>query len=418
MQNELNAIQCDILICGAGPAGTSAALFLAKQGVSSVLVDKANFPRDKICGDALSGKTIEILKKLNFKLYEKLEKSNIAIGSWGVSFTAPNGKALRVPFVSDKEQQKRAPGFITKRIYFDDFLFQEAKNNPLITVYENIELRSFSKNEHGIVASDKKGNTFNTKLFIAADGAHSAFARQVAKLETEPAHNSFGLRAYFKNVCNLDKENFIELHFLRETLPGYFWIFPLPNGEANVGIGMPAAKLSEKKINLKKLFFEIIEKQVQVKARFENAEMIGDIKLFSLPLGSKKRKLSGDNFMLCGDAAMLIDPFTGEGIGNAMMSGMIAAQQAAICIQQDNFSGQHLAAYDALLYKKLWKELKLSYRMLQLVNYPWLFNLIVNRANKNEALRQMIMGMFADLDLRAKLKSPKFYFKILFSSDK
>ncbi len=168
-------------------------------------------------------------------------------------------------------------------------------------------------------------------------------------------------------------------------------------------------------MNLKKLFFQLLETHPAIKERFKHAQLQGDVKLFGLPLGSKRRNLSGNNFLLCGDAAMLIDPFTGEGIGNALCSGMFAAQQAAVCVAQDNFSATALAGYDTLVYNRLWKELQLSYRMQQLINFPWLFNLVVNKANSNEALREAIMSMFEDIDLRAKLKSPKFYFKILFS---
>lgn len=390
-------------------------MFLAKQGIPSVLLDKATFPRDKICGDALSGKVVEVLRKLDSAIINEIDFNPSFLGSWGVTFVAPNSEPLRIPFSKHIDSLKNPPGFISKRIDFDNFLLQKAKANPLITIYENTELRHFSKKVNSIEATDKKGNCFKTKLFIAADGAYSSFAKQFASYKTEPTHNCFGLRAYYKNVQGLDKQNFIELHFLREALPGYFWIFPLPNGEANVGIGMRADKLNSKKINLKKLFFEIIQNHKDIRERFKNAELIDNVKLFGLPLGSKKRKISGANFMLCGDAAMLIDPFTGEGIGNALISGMFAAQQAALAVNQNNYSANFLSAYDQLVYQRLWQELQLSYRMQQLINFPFLFNLIVKKANKNEALRQAIMSMFEDIDLRAKLKNPAFYFKILFS---
>ncbi|MCO5280289.1 MAG: geranylgeranyl reductase family protein [Chitinophagales bacterium] len=390
-------------------------MFLAKQGISCTLVDKATFPRDKICGDALSGKALEVFKKLDASIIDELVKNSTAIDSWGVTFVAPNGEPLRIPFSKNKSALKNAPGFIMKRIDFDDFLFEKAKQNPLISIHENTELRSFIRTQNGIDARDKNDNVFSSKLFIAADGAHSAFAKQIAMLKTEPEHNCFGLRAYYKNVQNLDAEGFIELHFIHKALPGYFWIFPLPNGEANVGIGIRADKLDSKNINLKKLFFEIVESEPQIKERFANAELQDNVKLYGLPLGSKKRKLSGDNYMLCGDAAMLIDPFTGEGIGNALLSGMYAAQQAEICIQQNNFSSTILTDYDKQVYQRLWKELQLSYSMQRLINFPLLFNFVVKKANRNEALREAIMSMFEDIDLRSKLKDPKFYFKILFS---
>ncbi len=411
----MSSIPTDVLIIGAGPAGASAALFLAKKGIASVIVDKEKFPRDKICGDALSGKAVEVLNKLDKSLVEELTGNEKFLGSWGVTFVAPNGEALRVPFQTKKEK-KNAPGFISKRIDFDNWLVEKAKSKKEIQLFEETEIREYRREDSCIVAESKDGKTFQAKIVIACDGAYSSFTKTIAGIKTEAEHNCFGLRAYYKNVKGLDAENFIELHFLKEFLPGYFWIFPLPNGYANVGVGMRADKMSAKKINLKKSFESILENNPVLRGRFAGAEKIGEVKLFGLPLGSRKRKLSGNNYILCGDAAMLIDPFTGEGIGNAMFSGYYAADQAERCIQQHNFSESFMKQYDEELYYRLWSELLLSYRMQQLVNFPSLFNFVVRKANSNKLLSETISCMFEDLDMRARLKDPRFYFKLLFSS--
>lgn len=405
----------DILIIGAGPAGAATALFLAKQGIASVVVDKASFPRDKICGDALSGKVVEVLNKLDKNLVHELNADTTKfLGSWGVTFVAPDQQALRVPFRTKKEMTN-APGFITKRIHFDNWLYQKLKQNPLIRVIENCEIRHYERTPDGFTAQAKNGEQFKAKLVIACDGAYSSFTKTIAGITTEPEHNCFGLRAYYEGVEGLDHENFIELHFLPEILPGYFWIFPLPNGGANVGVGMRADKMHDKKINLKKAFEQVLQNNPAISRRFKNARLQGDIKLFGLPLGSKKRTLSGDNYMLCGDAAQLIDPFTGEGIGNAMMSGYFAAQQALACLQQQNFSAAFMKGYDKALYHRLWDELLLSYRMQRLVNFPWLFNFVVHKANSNKLLQETISCMFEDLEMRSRLKNPLFYLRLLFS---
>lgn len=382
--------------------------------MASTVVDKAVFPRDKICGDALSGKVVEVLNKLDKNLVQELsENQQEFLPSWGVNFVAPSGELLRVPFKTKKENTT-APGFIAKRLYFDNWLAEKLKSNPLITLHENTEVREVERKERWRLAS-KDGKIFESDLVIACDGAYSSFSKNIAGLTTEPPHNCFGLRAYYKNVSGLDDENFIELHFLQNVLPGYFWIFPLPDGYANVGIGMRADKLQDRKLNLKKLLQQAVAENPAIAKRFERASLVGDVKLFGLPLGSKKRPLSGAGYLLCGDAAQLIDPFTGEGIGNAMMSGMFAANQAAKCAQQNNFSSSNLQQYDAELYHRLWSELQLSYTMQRLVNFPWLFNLVVRKANANPLLRETISCMFEDMDMRARLSSPLFYLKLLFS---
>jgi flavin-dependent dehydrogenase len=124
-------IHTRILIIGAGPGGTSAALFLAKQGVDCVLVDKARFPRDKICGDALSGKVVEVFRKLDAGIIDRLTAQSHALGSWGVTFVAPNRKGLRVPFKKEYDTQRhQAPGFISRRMDFDNFLVEECRKWP------------------------------------------------------------------------------------------------------------------------------------------------------------------------------------------------------------------------------------------------------------------------------------------------
>ncbi len=409
----------EILIAGAGPGGAIAAITLARLGIPVYLIDKEKFPRDKICGDALSGKVVEVLRKLDVSLLDRLQFSPIQVGSWGVDFYAPNRKLLHVPFKTNYVKTDRAPGYLTTRLDFDNFLVEEARKYPEIHMLEGCEMKSFDwKNGVWEIGLKNNPTILRPRILIAADGAHSSFARKVGNIQIEKDHYCGGVRAYYDGVTGMDPDNFIELHFIDDVLPGYFWIFPLPNGKANVGLGMRSDKISKKKIDLKKLMERIITQDPVISQRFKNATPLSDIKGFGLPLGSKKRPISGEGFMLVGDAASLIDPFTGEGIGNAMMSGLMAGKKAAQALETNNTSIKKMKEYDDEVYGRLWSELRLSKVMQEMVNYPWLFNLVVNKANRNEELRTTISCMFEDLDMRKKLRSPKFYFNLLFADDK
>lgn len=405
----------DTLILGAGPGGAATALFLAKKGIPCTLVDKAVFPRDKICGDALSGKVVEVLRKLDPGIVERLSVLPTQVGSWGVTFVAPNEKPLRVPFRKDfNKDAEVAPGFIAKRLDFDNFLIEECRRHPSIEIIEGLELKHFERIEGGIQCqSADKTQCFTARMVIAADGAQSRFARQMHNYKVRPKQHCGGIRAYYSGVTGMDNDNFIELHFLKDFLPGYFWIFPLPNGGANVGVGMRSDVISKQKVNLKKEMLRIIEELPQLKERFANAKLEEPIRGFGLPLGSKKWNLTGDHYMLAGDAGSLIDPFTGEGIGNALYCGFFAAEQIARSQEADRYDHSFLKQYDKEVYERLWSELKLSRRMQQLVRFPWLFNLVVNKANKNKVLSETISCMFEDLDLRDRLRKPSFYFKLI-----
>lgn len=334
-----------------------------------------------------------------------------------MKFFGTKNNELKVPFkLNYNAQTDKAPGFISSRLDFDNFLFQKAKENPLIEILENTNLVQFQRTENGVLASNKdKSFEIETKIIVDASGAYSKIAKELVGLEVNDDSNSLGLRTYYKNVSGLDAEGYIELHFLEEMLPGYFWIFPMANGMANVGAGIRTDLMRKNKTNLKKVFQEVIEKHPVLAARFKNAELVDDIKLYGLPLGSVKRKLTADNVILLGDAAALIDPFTGEGIGNAMISGMLAAEQIEASLKENDFSEANLSAYDAKLYKRLGSELKLSKQMQELSRYPWLFNFVVNKARKNKELQEVISCMFESVDVRKKLSNPMFYVRILFS---
>ena len=92
---------------------------------------------------------------------------------------------------------------------------------------------------------------FSSKMVLGADGAHSIINKKLGNIKVEKEHYCAGLRQYYKGVTNFHPQNHIELHFYDDVLPGYFWIFPLPNGQANVGLGMLSSEVSKKKVNLK-----------------------------------------------------------------------------------------------------------------------------------------------------------------------
>lgn len=400
-----------IIIIGAGPAGSTTALALAKKGIPCLLLDQSEFPRDKVCGDALSGKVLLTLKRIDPLLVDGLAAQEHTLDSHGVTFVAPNGKVLKVPFRREDNKEK-PPGYISRRYDFDNWLFNEAKKANGVETKLNVRIEKFRREGKDWIISDKEEkHVYRTSLLIAADGAHSRFAKEVGGIQMEDEHYCAGLRAYYKGVKDLDPNGYIELHFVKDFLPGYFWIFPLPNGYANVGVGMRSDVVSKKKVNLKEDMLRLIREYEPIRSRFEGAEMEGPIRGYGLPLGSKKRPLSGDGFILLGDAGSLIDPFTGEGIGNAMISALKAAE--AIEALNGNYSAAALQMYDDSVYKRLWPELSLSKKMQELVKYPWLFNLVVNKAVRSKTLRETISCMFEDIDLRGRLKDPKFYLKVL-----
>lgn len=410
------SVRTDVLIVGAGPGGCSAAISLAKNGVRALVVDKANFPRDKVCGDALSGKVMRVLDRIAPDVVDRLRGDTRQLPSWGVTFTAPGGRSLRVPF-SRNTGSGPAPGAIMPRLDFDALLFERVRNTPGIDVFERTAVNSFEPSADGWrVGGDAGRLTIDARLVIAADGANSYFARHVANLELDPRHHCAGVRAYFKGVLGLDAQGFIELIFLKELLPGYLWIFPLPDGRANVGLGLRSDVVRERRADLKGMLGSLVADHPALKERFRDAVMEGGIQGLGLPLASKRRRLSGDGYLLVGDAGHLIDPFTGEGISHAMISGMHAGDVAADALGRSpgRPDAAMLAGYDARVWRRLGKELAISSKLQRLAGFPWLFDLVVGRAAGNPELADTISSMFNDLDMRDRLRRPSFYLKLLF----
>ena len=415
-------IDTEVCIIGAGPGGAATALKLSYLGVPSVLVDKAVFPRDKICGDAISGKVITLLKRLDPKILQRLDLSPIQVDVWGIQFYAPNHKKLSINYNPISGSQKeQAPGYVSKRIDFDDFLISEVKRRSNINLLQQTEITAYEYVPgEGFLVTDRSGRVkIKCRLLIMANGAQSAFSRKYAGLEKDPKHNAAAVRAYYKNVTWPDNQDkFIELHFIKSLIPGYFWIFPLPNGMANVGVGMRTDHLNRKKVNLKKALHEIVQNHPVLKHRFANAELHGKIVGYGLPLGSKSRHISGDHFMLVGDAAYLVDPLTGEGIGNAFYSGFIAAEQAVECLRENNFSADFLKDYDKRVQRVLGSEMKLSYRIQKSFAHPWVCNLMASIIAGNQRFYRIIADLQADADLRESLVKPSFWLKLIFSSNR
>ena len=413
-----NQIKTDIAIIGAGPAGAALSIFLAKKQIPHVIFDKAIFPRDKICGDGLSGKVVYYLKQMeNDILAELNEKSEIAAPSWGVRFVAPNSKAVDIPFYLEKKENNKPPGFITRRIDFDNMLIKRI-NPDYANLQLNAEVQSVEYVDEGVLLKIKKDNdefTYYSKMVVGAEGDRSIVAKKMAGHTMQPEHYYAGLRVYYENVSGMHEQNFIELHFIKDLLPGYFWIFPLPNNQANVGLGILTNQIKKKNINLKKTLQKILNEHDGIKNRFKNARPIDEVRGWGLPLGSSRKKLSGERFLLIGDAGSLIDPLTGEGIGNALQSAQVASKLIEKAIIAQDFSEEYLQEYDQKLYGELSDELKLSEYIQKLAQRFWLFNFVFNRLHNNKTLQEVFTGMLNNLDMRAKLRSPGFYLKILFN---
>jgi len=401
----------DVIVAGAGPGGSTAAAFMAQAGLRVLAIDKSTFPRDKICGDAISGKSVDVLRRLD--LIDRIQQVE-QVGSWGVTFSGPYGDEVAIPFTKELNKPV-APGFVCAREVYDNVLFQKAVESGAEVWQEASVQKLLFEGERVVGVEVKRGKTVETvraPLVIGADGAYSVVLRSLGMEQLDEQHYCAGVRAYYEGVTGFNDLNHVELHFLDEAIPGYFWIFPMANGRANVGVGMLSASLKKKGVKLKELM-EVCVQHPKFRDRFKHARPITPIKGWGLPLGSKPRTMAGNGWMLVGDAASLIDPFTGEGIGNAMISGEKAADWACRAKQAGDYSATFLKGYEKDVLDYLQGELRLSHTMQRLINWKWLLNTVIRKASRSPELADAISCMFDDESQRRKLVSPMFYLRVL-----
>ena len=298
----------------------------------------------------------------------------------------------------------------------DNFLIEEVKKCKHIELQLNKEIVTIRRVDKGFELFDRSGDlVVKTRMLLIASGANGNLVKQVTGHERrEKKHYAGAVRTYFEGVTGFHPDGFIELHFLDEYIPGYFWIFPVKGNRANVGLGLRSDFIAKRKINLKKTLEEIVKEYPGIKERFTNARQVDKIKGYPLPLGSGRYRRSGDRFMLLGDAAHLIDPLTGEGYGNAVYSGWVAAEQIGVCIEKGKYDAGEMRKYDKRIQRVMGVELRLSHQLQILMQKRFLVNMFSSRIDKNDKWKEM----YTDLELRKKLTNPLFLFEVLTSRKK
>ncbi len=385
----MNEFSFDVIIVGAGPAGCTAALALSECSLNVALIEKSTFPRDKICGDALSPDVIAQLQKLPIDSSSFIDGFDKKLECKAVRFIAPNYSYSDISLVN-----YNLSGYISPRIDFDNYLFEQAKQCKNLTIFEGQEISSIEESPTEVRVLMKSGVRLESPIILGSDGAKSLVKRTLHKEKPDKNHYCAGIRMYFEGVTDFSDLNAVELHFYDELLPGYFWIFPLPDNRANVGIGMLSSFVSKKNINLKKELISIIKTHPNVKDRFKNATIVDDAKGFPLPLGSKKRSISGNRYLLLGDAASLINPLSGEGIANAIRSGRVAAEHLIRCHATNRFDAAFNKGYDREIYRRMWNELRLNYWTQVFMRNPRRCNWIIQHAITNSFVKAIVMSGF------------------------
>ena len=327
----------DVLIVGAGPAGSNAAISYKELNPSLRvgLIDKATFPRDKSCGDAIGPGVISALKRFNNEHILENEPQVVSTTLYG-----PDNIGIQnyIPEVKNKED---SIVYVIPRIDLDNRILNLAKDLD-VDVTEGLSFVSFEEdaNKNILVKFKNKDEEFlfSTKLLVGADGANSRIRKQLNLKQNSDWHKAIAIRAY------IDSPNYIEI-FNERTLmfeinvsaeKGYAWAFPSKGNLLNIGIGVPVSIFKKDKLNINQLLKDFI---AQLESRGVIVENIRKQKSYMLPFASSRPKLKKNiNIALIGDASSMINPISGEGIFYGMEAGYLLAKNTNGLVRSEELS--------------------------------------------------------------------------------
>ena len=354
----------DVLILGAGPAGATCALRLRDSGLKVLLLDKAIFPRDKICGDAVGGRSMKVLAGICPELAEDIRALPEKSDSRRTRMDFGLARSFEISWVLE--------AYCCRRVDFDNALLEGVKKYaPETTIREGFLVNSLEKVEAAYVVGNKaSGRYFKTRMLVACDGTQSFVAKTLNGSKIRLKDHAAAVRTYFSGVKGMVADR-TEIFMLPQFAPGYLWVFPITDKISNVGFGMLSDSISRKKVNLKAQLQAFIQASPELRERFADSEQLGKLEGFGLALGSHRPRMSGDHFLLAGDAASLVDPLSGDGISNAVVSGRVAAETVVAAFAQQDFSAAFLKRYEKELFRIIGAEMRRNTLIMRiLTNAP------------------------------------------------
>ncbi|MBK7323522.1 MAG: geranylgeranyl reductase family protein [Candidatus Microthrix sp.] len=310
------------VVVGAGPAGCAAAITLARSGAPVTLIDKATFPRDKICGDVLTTGALRELESLGF--------SPDGVADWtpvsDVVVRSPTGSVVRFPLPRDDSLH----AVVVRRLDLDAALLKHTRSFD-VEVLEGEGIAAIDPGADGIEVTTSGGRTIAAGRIIAADGMWSATRKLSGDTVDRYRGDWHAFRQYFTGVTGPAADD-LWVSFEPDILPGYFWSFPLGNGRANVGFGImrhdgisPGNKL-DRVHDMAKRWPELLDRPHIRELLGNEATPESPHRAWPIPARIGDLPLVGDRVLYVGDAAAAGDPMTGEGIAQALVTGRLAAE--------------------------------------------------------------------------------------------
>ncbi|SDP25841.1 geranylgeranyl reductase family [Arthrobacter sp. ok909] len=405
----------NVLIVGAGPAGSTAAYYLAKAGIDVTVLEKTSFPREKVCGDGLTPRAVREIQKLGLPHPET--------EGWrrnkGLRLIA-GGRTIELPWpeVSDFPQY----GLIRTRLGFDEQLARHARSAGAV-VLERHSVTEALRGEDGRVtgvraallddAGRKTGETrdFTADVVLAADGnsTRTAVSLGIRKRDDRPL--GVAVRTYFTSPRHEDDwmEGWLELPGRDgKLLPGYGWVFGVGDGTSNVGLGILNSSKEFGKLDYRQVLREWTA-GMPADWGFTPENQVGEIRGAALPMGFNRTPHYSPGLLLLGDAGGMVSPFNGEGISYAMESARFAAEFIIDAAARSASAGwgsgaeasraadAHLARYADYVQQQWGSHFTLGRAFAALIGKPAVMKLALRTGMPIPVLMRFVVRMLANL---------------------
>ena len=394
---------CDTLVVGAGPAGSACALWLARQGQQVLLVDQHAFPRDKVCGDGLIPDAHRALDRLGL-LGEVMARAQRA---QHLSCIAPRGGRVDVP----------GRLAVLPRRELDDILKRGAERAGarfMAPARFEAPLLDGERVAGARLRTPDGAVDVRARWVVLATGAvpQALIAADLCERRTP---SGVALRGYIRHPALANQLKTLEVVWHKRLRKGYGWVFPCPDGVFNIGVGLahsharttPDGRASMAEVNLRELFQTFCEIHAPACELLAHGEWVQALKGAPLRCSLEGARLSRPGLLVTGEAAGSTYAFTGEGIGKAIETGLLAAEALLSGADDAAMANRYAEAIAALKPR-----FDLYERANQVNDHPWLADLVIWRAQRDPRILRRMAGVLEETGNPGNLVSLRGLFKL------
>lgn len=380
-----------MLVVGGGPGGCSAAGRLARSGHDVLLLEKKRYPREKVCGDGLTPRSVKAL--IDLGLESRLAEYHRVRGLRACGF----GHTLEL----DWPEHSAYPSYgltVPRRVLDLDVATYARELGA--EIQEGAEATAPLMVDgllRGAVARDSSGIfEVHARFVVVADGSLSRFGRSLGTRRDRSYPMGLAARAYFKSPRDTDvwMESHLDLYHGEDSLPAYGWVFPMADGTVNVGAGLLSTYRNWKDVNTSKLMDSFVE-QAGPSWGFEATDSLGPERGGKLPMGISVRPRAGANWVVIGDAAGAISPFNGEGIAYAMETAEVAADVIDLALKTGN--GLEIARFSERIYGMYGGYYKAGRIFAALIGNPRIMGFLGSAGMRSKPFMAWVMMVLAHL---------------------